>query len=202
MYDSGRPVSCPNQGKIGPGRLVVVVGPSGAGKDTLIDFVKAACRGDGSIVFPRRIATRKSSSSEDNRYISATDFDKGVVNAEFAFHWQAHGLQYALPSSITDDVQAGRTVVVNVSRTVIARMREAYQNVTVVLVTAPADVLVRRLARRARVSDGDIAHRMNRTVEPVIPDETIQNVGPWGHHSRELLDIVYSKSHGYRPMTD
>ncbi len=51
---------------IGPGRLVLVVGPSGAGKDTLIGLAQAACAEDGTIVFPRRVVTREASASEDN----------------------------------------------------------------------------------------------------------------------------------------
>lgn len=191
LHETARPTAqAPD--RIGPGRLIAIVGPSGAGKDTLIDFVKAASRGNDSIVFPQRIVTRDATSSEDNRAISAEDFDEAATNGEFAFHWQAHGLQYALPRSIRDDVQAGRTVVVNVSRTIIAPMRKTYLNVTVVLVTAPADVLAARLAGRDRTSDGDIAHRMSRSVAPVIPDETIQNIGSAEHHGRELCDIVYS----------
>ena len=58
-------------------------------------------------------------------------------------HWEAHGHCYALPRAIDDDIRAGRTVVANVSRTVIDAMRRAYANVVVVSITAPPDVLAR-----------------------------------------------------------
>ena len=40
------------------GPLVLVVGPSGAGKDTLIGGAKAALAGRADVCFPRRVITR------------------------------------------------------------------------------------------------------------------------------------------------
>ena len=65
-----------------------------------------------------------------------------------------------LPRAIDDDIRAGRTVVANVSRTVIEAMRRAYAEVVVVSITAPAEVLAERLAARARGSDGQIEGRL------------------------------------------
>ena len=74
-------------------------------------------------------------------------------------HWEAHGHCYGLPRAIDDDIRAGRTVVANVSRTVVEAMRRAYADVTVVSITAPPDVLAERLAARARSSDGQLAEQ-------------------------------------------
>src|ERR1700722_8141290 len=150
---------------IGPGRLVLVGGPSAAGKDTLLRAAKAACAEDRNIVFPRRVISRAASPSEDNAEVSEEEFRHALARGEFAMHWEAHGHCYALPRAIDDDIRAGRTVVVNASRTAIEAMRHIYADVVVVLVTAPPDVLERRLAMRARGSDGPIEGRLRRAVD-------------------------------------
>ena len=137
---------------IGPGRLIFVTGPSGAGKDTLIGLAQAASAGDDRIVFPQRVVTREASAHENNEAVSDTLFGQMLAHGNFAFQWEAHGLRYGLPSVIVDDIHAGRTVVVNVSRTIIDPARRSYANVTVVSVTAPPEVLAERVAARARPS--------------------------------------------------
>jgi ribose 1,5-bisphosphokinase len=172
--------------------MVLVVGPSGAGKDTLLGFARSACAGDDNIVFPRRVVTRQASQAENNEELSPDAFAQALARGEFALHWEAHGHCYALPRSIEDDVRAGRAVVINVSRTVIAAIRRAYANVVVVRVTAPPDILAERLRMRARGSDGQIEERLSRAVDDpaAAPDITIVNVGDAGDHARRLVKII------------
>jgi len=170
--------SLPDQ--IGPGRLVLVVGPSGSGKDTLIDAVRTAWRDEAGVVFPRRVITRPSSSAEDHDTISRESFDQAAANEAFALWWAAHGLKYGIPAAIDDDIRAGRTVVCNVSRTIIGSARQRYARVTVVLVTAPQEALVARMRARGRGSDGSITERVQRTVSTnsdLNADVVIENIG-------------------------
>ena len=178
--------------RIGPGRLVLVVGPSGAGKDTLIDLARAACAGDDRVVFARRVVTREASGFENNEQVTPEAFRQALALGAFAMHWEAHGLSYALPGAVTDDVRAGRTVVANISRAVVGRLREAYADVVVVAVTAPPEVLAARLAARGRNSDGPIAQRLQRSAADVAPDVIIDNVGDPAVAARVLLDQLYS----------
>jgi ribose 1,5-bisphosphokinase len=177
---------------IGPGRLILVVGPSGAGKDALIGLARTACADDGHIVFARRVVTRESSPAEDNEQVSPEAFRRAQAQDEFAMHWEAHGHCYALPRVIDDNIRAGCIVVANVSRTVVEAMRRAYADVTVVSITAPPEILAERLAARARSSDGRIEHRLNRAIDDAAaaPDVTIVNVGSVEHHARELARII------------
>ena len=176
---------------IGPGRLILVVGPSGAGKDTLLDLAKAACIEDRNICFPRRVVTREASVSEDNEQLSPDAFREALARREFALHWEAHGHLYGLRRTIDDDIRAGRTVVINVSRTVIDAARRSYADVRVVSITAPPEVLAERIAMRARGSDGLSGQRLGRTVsETAAPDITILNVGRPEDNARRLVRIV------------
>jgi ribose 1,5-bisphosphokinase len=179
---------------IGPGRLILVVGPSGAGKDTLLGLARVACADNDRIVFARRLITRAASASEDNEEISAEAFQRAVAGGDYAMHWEAHGHCYALSRAINDDIRAGRTVVANVSRAVISAARRAYIDVMVVLITAPPDVLAARLAARARGSDGELADRLARNVD-AVPDVTIVNCGSAEFHARQLIRIVGGEDH-------
>jgi ribose 1,5-bisphosphokinase len=177
---------------IGPGRLVLVVGPSGAGKDTLLGLARAACADDRNIVFARRVITREASASEQNEEVSLDAFRQALSRGEYAVHWEAHGHSYALPRGIDDELRAGRTVIANVSRTVIAAMRHAYADVVVVSITAPPQVLAERLAMRRRSSDGKIESRLGRTVDETLaaPDVTIINTSSAEYHARQFVRII------------
>ncbi len=159
-------------GAIGPGRFILVVGPSGAGKDTLIGLAQSACAEDDNIVFPRRVVTREATAFENNASVSPEDFWQAHGEGKFAVQWEAHGHCYALPCTINGDIRANRTVVANVSRTVIEAMRRAYANAVVVLITAPAQVLVERLESRRRSSDGQLTERLVRKVDAVACTRT------------------------------
>jgi ribose 1,5-bisphosphokinase len=164
--------------QIGPGCLVLVVGPSGAGKDTLIDLARATLRGDPSVVFPRRVVTR-AAAGEPHDTMDPDAFERAARAGAFALTWDAHDLRYGIPADIDAHIRASRTVVCNVSRTIVAQARERYAEVRVVLVTAPPEVLAARLAARARGSDGDIARRLARAEAFVdlTADCVITNVG-------------------------
>ena len=177
---------------IRPGRLVLVVGPSGAGKDTLIGIVRELCAAEDRFVFPVRTVTRPPSASEENLSITPAEFDAAAARGAFALHWQAHGLHYGIARTIEDDLDSGRTVIVNVSRTIVTQARAAYDDVVVVLVTASADVLAQRLAARGRASDTDVGERLQRAAldADVKADVVIDNVGDVDLNAQLLLKAI------------
>lgn len=153
------------------GTLFLVVGPSGAGKDTLLSGAREVLEDDKRFVFARRMITRPADAGgEDHTEISREEFETLRRQGAFLLSWSAHGLDYGLPISLADDLAAGRHVVANVSRSVIANAGSRTPTVCVVVITAPASVLARRLGDRGRESESDIATRLVRE-GAAIPDD-------------------------------
>src|SRR5580692_8194818 len=93
--------------------LVLVVGPSGAGKDTLLDAARRAVADDPRFRFVRRVITRPAEAGgEAHEAVTDAEF----ATRDFALAWQAHGLRYGIPADIAADLQSGRVLVANSSR--------------------------------------------------------------------------------------
>lgn len=145
------------------GMLWLVVGPSGAGKDSLLDGARAALAGDPSFRFPTRDITRDADAGgEAHNAVGHDDFHHRRANGAYALSWDAHGLHYGVPDDIRSDIAAGRHVVVNVSRGVIDEARRRFPRVRVLSVTVPRDVLAERLNGRGRETADEIARRLDR----------------------------------------
>lgn len=167
--------------KLGPGSLVLVVGPSGAGKDTLIAHARARTQGRAGLIFPRRVVTRSADPGlEDHHAVSVATFQAMLADGRFALHWQAHGLHYGVPAEIDAAIGEGAVVVVNVSRSVITLASVRYADLLTVCVTAPPTVLAARLARRGRETSAEIEHRLRRAEPGLGEGEVLRivNDGP------------------------
>ncbi len=150
-----------------PGTFFLVVGPSGAGKDSLIDGARALLEPTGRYVFARRVVTRPAGSpGEDHEAATDEAFDAREAEGDFLITWGAHGLRYGLPAELKRLVEAGRNVIANGSRATIAALAARLPRFVVVEVTAPPEVLAARIAGRGRESGEAIEKRLSRTVEP------------------------------------
>ena len=153
--------------------LVLVVGPSGAGKDTLLNAARRALTDDIRFRFVRRVITRPAhAGGEDHEAVSEAEF----VTRDFALQWAAHGLRYGIPIDVAEDIARGVTAVANVSRSVVAEAAERFP-VQVIEVTAPPELLAARLATRGREKPADTAARLARrvTLPDAVPVRTVVN---------------------------
>lgn len=174
------------------GGFVFVVGPSGAGKDTLLGLAQANLADDRRFLFPRRVVTRPPSPWEDHDTLDEAAFDTAEREGRFALSWRAHGLAYGLACDTIEAARRGQFVTCNVSRQVIEQGRSRLPNVAVVEVTAPPQILLARLAARRRAEDGDLDARVARSTElrRVSPDLTIQNIGSPEQGAAELIGFL------------
>lgn len=176
------------------GALVLVVGPSGAGKDTLIAAARRQFLAHRRIVFARRYITRDGGAGgESHIAISDVDFAALAGRGGFALHWQAHGLSYGIPVSIIADLDAGRTVVANVSRTVLPAARGRFERLVIAHVTAEPAVRAARLAGRGRESEAEILGRLGRAgvTDPYGDDVvTIDNGGTLDHAVGRFVEVI------------
>ncbi len=154
--------------KLGPGRMILVVGPSGAGKDTLMAALKERLATNNDVLFARRAITRQAdASTEDHETLSRAQFDKLVSSNDLALSWEAHGLGYVIPKTYDRAIQDGKSVIANGSRKILQQSAEKYETALVLLITAPIDVLAERLAARGRESRTEIEARLKRAdLEP------------------------------------
>jgi ribose 1,5-bisphosphokinase len=162
------------------GRLVLVVGPSGAGKDSLIAAARDHFVGDERFVFVRRVVTRDPNSFEDHICLSPDAFALEAKTGRFALQWSAHGLSYGLPIDIEEALAIGRVVVCNVSRSVVALARQRYGSgtVDVVYIDANPDIRRARIAGRGRETAAGSRMEAGRdTVDPRACTLLVDNSG-------------------------
>jgi len=159
---------------------VAVVGPSGAGKDTLIGHARIRLEGTPGVLFVRRCVTRPcaggADAPEDHDTLDEPAFRQAARSGAFALTWAAHGLLYGLPASLDDTIRAGGVAVANVSRAALPGLRARYARPIVVHVTAPLALRAGRLAARGRETAAEVAARLSRSVEEGLDGEVVEIV--------------------------
>ncbi|WP_420963566.1 phosphonate metabolism protein/1,5-bisphosphokinase (PRPP-forming) PhnN [Brucella sp. IR073] len=182
----------PESLKVPHGAFVAIVGPSGAGKDTLMREARALLAGRTDIRFARRVVTRMADKAlEDHDTLDEAAFHAAAARGEFCLSWQAHGLHYGLPRVIEAEMQAGHIIVANISRRMIMDAASAFPVLDVVEITARPEIRAERLVRRGRETEASIRERIARDVECDIPSSVrrfirIDNSASLEEAAREL----------------
>ncbi|CAN7336679.1 phosphonate metabolism protein/1,5-bisphosphokinase (PRPP-forming) PhnN [Rhizobium sp. LjRoot254] len=177
-----------------PGTMIVVVGPSGAGKDSLINAARDHFRNDPRVGFVQRVITRAADGeTEDHRSVSPEDFAAMKHDGRFAVSWQAHGLHYGIPAETQAELAAGRTLIANGSRGALAGFIDAFASLAVIEVTARPDVIAERLKLRGRETPDEIERRLTRVTHDWQPDckfAVVDNSGVLGDAQRAFIDAI------------
>jgi ribose 1,5-bisphosphokinase len=156
------------------GRLFYVMGPSGAGKDSVMGFARAACDPE-RVAFAHRYITRPSAADAENHIaLTEREFAARLAAGWFVLHWDSHGLRYGIGCEIETWLSSGRAVVINGSRAYLPEAVRRYRDLTPILITAPAEIREARLQARARASDGDLRRRLDRGIALAATDAIVQ----------------------------
>lgn len=174
------------------GRLIAVVGPSGVGKDSVMEALVAA---RPAMRLARRVITRPSGAGgEDFDGVSAEVFAQMTQKGEFALSWHAHGLRYGIPVRVQADLNAGHDVLANLSRGMLRMADDAFPGMITLNLYADRDVLAKRLSARGRETAADIAARLDRADRPLptgITALTLDNSGDLHDTVAEILRQLY-----------
>lgn len=152
------------------GIFVAVVGPSGAGKDTLLAAAARALGDRPRFHFVRRVVTRPANAaSEDHDTLAPGEFEAQAAAGAFCLSWTAHGLNYGLPASALAKFRLGSIVVANISRGTLGNAAAVFGRMAVVEVAASLDVLAHRIATRGREASPAVQERLARAAPLVVP---------------------------------
>lgn len=163
-------------------QLFYIVGASGVGKDSLMEYARLRINGSMPVLFAHRYITRPPKEGNENHvYVSPEEFRLRREKGLFALHWVSHGLYYGIGREIDTWMANGFHVVVNGSRQYLPVAIERYPQLVTIVIEADPDVIRRRLESRGRESAPDIEKRLQRQ-----PDEwtgasgriSIRNNGP------------------------
>jgi ribose 1,5-bisphosphokinase len=178
------------------GRLVYVMGASGSGKDSLINYVRERLDQlrDGHVVIARRYITRPQDSGGENHVaLSPACFAARRQGGEFALSWSANGHGYGIGREIDDSLRAGRHVIANGSRAHFPQAIARYPTLLPILILVDPILAQARLLARGRESSGEITARIARAGHLPVEHpglQTVQNDGPISEAGEAFLDVI------------
>jgi ribose 1,5-bisphosphokinase len=162
------------------GRLVYIIGPSGAGKDSVLDALRGRWQAPPAAHWARRTITRPTSPhGEQHEAVDAPVFNDLLRACALGMHWSANGLRYGVRLEELRPLQDGHWVFVNGSRGYLPELLQAWPQATIVHIGASIPVLHARLVARGRESAQAISERLAREIEIELPADSIsiQNDG-------------------------
>ncbi|MBN3756725.1 phosphonate metabolism protein/1,5-bisphosphokinase (PRPP-forming) PhnN [Paraburkholderia sp. Tr-20389] len=175
------------------GRLIYVVGPSGAGKDSLLHFAREHVAGT-PVVFAHRYITRDTGHNENHIALTREEFAARSAQGLFALEWSSHELHYGIGIEIDAWLERGCTVVVNGSRAYLSRALKRYQHLEVVHIHAAPHILAARLSARGRETQEQVAARLARQAPFTLPDGAhlthIDNSGSIEEAGLAFVDVL------------
>lgn len=153
-------------------KILLITGPSGAGKDSLLRLAHCHFRDNNRVRFTKRYITRAPDTNEQNFFLDQTAFAILKENDFFVSHWQAHGNCYGISRTEFCDLPQKALSIVSISRENVTDFEQRFEDVTTLCLTVDSEILRKRLKKRGREDDAAIKKRLQRAALPV----TAQNL--------------------------
>ncbi|RUL76074.1 phosphonate metabolism protein/1,5-bisphosphokinase (PRPP-forming) PhnN [Dyella choica] len=176
------------------GHLYYVMGPSGAGKDSVLAWIREHGIAQGVVCAHRYITRPAHAGGENHVALSEAEFQLREQRGLFALTWQAHGLHYGIGNEVALWLAHGTDVLVNGSRGALTKACSRFPALRPVLITASQQAIASRLAARGRESEQEIAARLARVDAYPIPagSVVIHNDGSIADAGASLLSAIRS----------
>lgn len=175
------------------GRLIYLIGPSGSGKDSVLDAAREALAERG-VQVARRVITRSAEAvGESAEAVTHDEFDRLERSGAFAMSWRANELAYGIPVQIDHWLAAGEDILVNGSRGYLEQARQRYPDMLAVLLSVRPEVLRQRLLKRNRETPEQIEARLARNArfEDSLDDLfLLDNSGDLQNSVTKLLQLI------------
>ena len=174
------------------GGLVYFMGPSGAGKDSLLGWLRRQLPAHLPVRWARRTISRPADPDGENHEDVTPDVHAAVQAADgFALHWQANGLAYGVRRREMDALAQGRWLLVNGSRAYLPQALRRYPGLVPVHITASPAVLRARLLSRGRETPAQVEERVQRALQFQPPADRagieVRNDADLDEAGRQLL---------------
>ena len=151
-------------------RLIYVVGPSGAGKDSLLNWLRAHVPSHLPVAWARRTINRPGTTDgELHESVTTAQFDALIESQQLAVHWAANEHLYGIRHTELEPLKHRQWIFVNGSRAHLPVAAQEYPGLTVLHITADIEVLRQRLKSRGRETLEAIENRLQRIPPLVVP---------------------------------
>ncbi len=186
------------------GRLFVISGPSGVGKDAVIEKVVAADpRIERSVSYTTRRPRPKERDGVDYSFVTRDQFQRLVDQGEFLEHASYDGNLYGTSAQRVQELeQAGSDVILKIEVKGAEQVRSKLPNATFIFLAPPSmEELIRRTATR------DTESAEERSARQVIAETEMKYASHYDHvvvnddldrAVDEVLDIIRSVRAGAR----
>jgi guanylate kinase len=183
------------------GTLLVVSGPSGVGKSSVIDGVLERTGATFSVSATTRDPRPGEREAEDYFFVGEEGFDRLIANDELLEWAEYGGKRYGTPrTAVLERLDAGTHVVLDIENLGAHQVKAAYPDAVLVFILPPSlNELERRLRERGDTSEKSIARRLGVATKQIADAAATFDHLVVNDDLETAISLVTSILHGSTP---